>query len=253
MDDGELRLVESGLDARCYDLAQSVGYLADGCGGHFVDFGAGEDGAGGEVVDEGPFDYGERAEDGVVEEFVDDVDGDAGLVGPVVHHGGDDLTACQCRLRADGEESVFVAFDAGEHVGEGFGSDVADGGHEGVCRWYHCVFYSEFLGLFFDRRDDRLDLFVAGFFADELHEVTALRCIRCSCQLVHTHTHTHTHTEREKLTISCIFKVRNILLLSFRDQILIRIRQGTTNTLRKTQPDLFIKSPSDERHLRVHI
>lgn len=76
-------LVETRLHACGDDLAQTVGDLANCGGDHFVYFGAGEDGACVEVVDEGPFDHGEGSEDRVVEEFVDDVDCDAWLVGPV--------------------------------------------------------------------------------------------------------------------------------------------------------------------------
>ncbi len=41
----------------------------------------------------GPFDDGCGAEDSVVEELINDVDADAGLVFPVFHHAFDDLLA----------------------------------------------------------------------------------------------------------------------------------------------------------------
>lgn len=85
VDDAELWLVETWLDTSGDDLAEAVGDFTDRRGDHFVDLGSGEDVACGEVFDEGPLDDGERGEDCVVEEFVDDVDCDPWLVGPIFH------------------------------------------------------------------------------------------------------------------------------------------------------------------------
>lgn len=65
-------------------------------------------------------------------------------------------------------------------MGEGFGADEADGGDEGVGGWEHGVFDAVFLGLSFDRGDNRLDFFVTGLLADELHEFPAFVGVRCS-------------------------------------------------------------------------
>lgn len=68
------------------------------------------------MLDEGPFDDGHGGEDGVVKEFVDDVDADAWLVLPVLHHRGDDLAARLFGLGFESEQAIFAALNAGEHV-----------------------------------------------------------------------------------------------------------------------------------------
>ena len=101
VDDAELGFVETRLDTRGDDLAKTVGDFADCRGNHFVNFGSGENVACSEVLDKGPFDDGEGGEDCVVKKFVDDVDCDTWLVGPVFHDRGDNLVTRTGGLGAD--------------------------------------------------------------------------------------------------------------------------------------------------------
>lgn len=112
VDDAKLGLVEAGLDAGGDDLAHAVSDLAYGGGDHLEDVGLCEDGSCRDRLGESPFEDGERAEDGVVKQLVDDVDSNTRLIDPVLHDGGDYLAAGVWRFRADGQKTVFAPFDA---------------------------------------------------------------------------------------------------------------------------------------------
>lgn len=185
MDDAELGFEESWLGAGGDDLTDAVCDFVDCCGDHFEDVWFGEDAAAAEMVDEGPFDEGDGSEDCVVEEFVDDVDCVAWVVGPVFHDGGYDLAAGCAGLRADGEESVFAAFDAGEEMGEGFGADTADGCHVGVGGWDQGILNSMGLCLLLNGCKDSCDLFFCCFLPDKLQNLLPLLSIRGSYSSQH--------------------------------------------------------------------
>ena len=51
------------------------------------------------------------------------------------------------------------------------------------------------------------------------------------------------------LTFYRVFEVRNIFLFPFCYQILVGFRKGSSNALRKTQPDFLVNCTGNERHL----
>lgn len=75
------------------DLAESVRDLLNCASNHLKDEWLGELVSSLGIVQKRPFNDAEGCQDGVVEQLVDNVDADAGLVDPVRHDGCNDLAA----------------------------------------------------------------------------------------------------------------------------------------------------------------
>ena len=103
-------------------------------------------------------------------------------VAPECDDRGDDLGAGSGGGVADGGEAVFGALDVREHVGQGFGADVAQGCDVGVCRGEDGGVRRGVSGRGGGRVDsgeDRVDVGVGSFAFKEGDELFGLGGVGC--------------------------------------------------------------------------
>ncbi|KAJ6438524.1 hypothetical protein O9K51_09117 [Purpureocillium lavendulum] len=160
------------------ELAHAAAHLGDRRGHELEDVRPPERRAALGAVDgraghERPVDDGERGEDRVVEQLLDDAQRHAGVRVPVVHDGRDDLRARGRGRRSGVNQPALGPVDAGQNVAERLGSDPAHGSHKYLSAGHDGV-QSSLGSLGLDAVNERLEFFVGCLASEQCANLLAL-------------------------------------------------------------------------------